>query len=271
MRTTVAALMIVSACTVTPGADAAARPDLQLPVPCGETWQTYTHDDHADPDKIDMVPRGSPALGKPVLASQGGTVVEAEWHDDAGNVVTLDHGDRWRTRYMHLRESSVRVTVGQTVARGQQIAQVGNTGTFTSGPHLHYEQIHDGVVVRPVLNGVPLARSWYPAATPAVSANCGVGPMPPPTLYYVDTFADAPGRATPGGARTGVLHAGTSYVYCKVKGPTVQAGTAWNTWWLRTDLDQGEPFTDQYVSAYYLSRRGNDVAEDNRGVDIRTC
>lgn len=89
--------------------------------------------------------------------------------------------------------------------------------------------------------------------------------------YWVDTFANAPGYSSPGATQTGTLFAGTSYVYCKVWGPQVGSGGAYNHWWLQTDLDAGSPWQNQYVSAYYLSRWGNDEAKDNGGTVIPDC
>jgi hypothetical protein len=98
-------------------------------------------------------------------------------------------------------------------------------------------------------------------------------PPPPPSTskYWVDTFGSAPGYSTPGGTRTGTLNAGTNYVFCKVSGPKVQFGSDYNTWWLKTDLDSGSTWQNQYVSAYYLSRWGNDIAKDNSGNTIPDC
>ena len=87
--------------------------------------------------------------------------------------------------------------------------------------------------------------------------------------FWVDTFADAPGHSTPGGTQTGTLYKGTNYVFCKVWGPEVRVGTAYNHWWMKTDLDVGP--ANQWVSAYYLSRWGNDEAKDNNGVDLPNC
>ena len=55
-----------------------------------------------------------------------------------GNAVILDHGDGWETQYCHLREGSVRVEVGDTVARGEPLGLVGVSG-LTSHPHLHFQ------------------------------------------------------------------------------------------------------------------------------------
>ncbi|MFJ2033839.1 N-acetylmuramoyl-L-alanine amidase [Streptosporangium sp. NPDC087985] len=97
------------------------------------------------------------------------------------------------------------------------------------------------------------------------------GSVPPPAKYWVDTHSAAPGYSSPGGTRTGTLNKGTNYVYCRTWGPNVQVGSDYNHWWLKTDLDSGSPWQNQWVSAYYLARWGNDVAKDNSGNDIRNC
>jgi hypothetical protein len=93
----------------------------------------------------------------------------------------------------------------------------------------------------------------------------------PVSRYWVDTFSAAPGYSSPGGTRTGTLFAGTNYVYCKVLGPVVESGSQHNHWWLRTDLDEGNPTQNQYVSAFYLSHWGDDEAKDNNGTTIEDC
>jgi hypothetical protein len=96
----------------------------------------------------------------------------------------------------------------------------------------------------------------------------GLAPGPAqPATYWVDTFADAPVYASPTSTvRTGTLLKGTNYVYGKVWGPQVGGGASYNHWWLKTDPDVGPG--GQYVSAYYLSRWGNDEAKDNGGAVI---
>jgi hypothetical protein len=98
----------------------------------------------------------------------------------------------------------------------------------------------------------------------------GTTPPPPPAKYRVDTFADAPVYASATSTtQTGTLYKGTDYVYCKVWGRQVGDATTYNHWWLRTDPDVGP--ANQYVSAYYLSRWGNDEAKDNNGTVIPDC
>ncbi|MGH3378770.1 MAG: hypothetical protein ACRDP6_28990 [Actinoallomurus sp.] len=93
--------------------------------------------------------------------------------------------------------------------------------------------------------------------------------------YYVDTFAAAVGYASPDTSDAqGVLNQGTNYVYCRVWGAQVGDSSSYNHWWMRTDLDSvysGKNGAGAYVSAYYLSRWGNDVAKDNNGNDLPDC
>ena len=85
--------------------------------------------------------------GTPILATGGGTVVFSGWHDGGyGFMVIIDHGIGIETLYAHNSRNLVRV--GDEVERGQRIALVGSTGRST-GPHVHYEVLVDGVPVDP--------------------------------------------------------------------------------------------------------------------------
>ncbi len=75
-------------------------------------------------------------IGTPIYATGNGTVVYADWKQGYGKCVIVDHGYGYQTLYGHMNEYKVRV--GQSVNRGEQIGEVGNTGKST-GPHLHYE------------------------------------------------------------------------------------------------------------------------------------
>jgi hypothetical protein len=105
-----------------------------------------------------------------------------------------------------------------------------------------------------------------------------------PRKYFVDTFAVAYGYQDQyclGDGRSGnqrcnrdgELLAGTNYVFCKVWGDRVDFGDGHNHWWLLTDLDNVYSGRDgrSFVSAYYLTRWGNDIARDNNGVEIPDC
>lgn len=78
----------------------------------------------------------SAEVGTPVVSAAGGVVVEGSMHPQYGNLIEIDHGNGFSTRYAHL--SKINVRVGQLVKRGQLIAATGNTGRST-GPHLHFE------------------------------------------------------------------------------------------------------------------------------------
>ncbi len=89
----------------------------------------------------------SAPIGTPVYATGRGRVAFAGWKSGYGNVVEIDHGYNYLTRYAHL--SRVDVSEGQSVDRGEQIGAVGNTGKST-GPHLHYEVRYKGEPQNPV-------------------------------------------------------------------------------------------------------------------------
>ena len=82
----------------------------------------------------------------PVMSTADGTVTFADWDQDLGWLVEIDHGYDISTRYGH--NALLRVDRGQSVRRGQIIALVGNTGRSTA-PHLHYEVLKDNVPVDP--------------------------------------------------------------------------------------------------------------------------
>ena len=87
------------------------------------------------------------AYGSPVVAADGGTVIQAGWNGGYGYCVTIDHGNGLSTLYAH--NSSLLVKVGQKVAQGEQIAKLGSTGNST-GPHCHWEVRVNGKAVNPM-------------------------------------------------------------------------------------------------------------------------
>jgi len=84
--------------------------------------------------------------GAPVRATADGVVVVEGREYGYGNLVEIDHGYGIVTRYGH--NSKHLVEVGDRVKRGQVVSLVGNTGRST-GPHLHYEILLNGVPVSP--------------------------------------------------------------------------------------------------------------------------
>jgi hypothetical protein len=241
------------------------RPDFRLPFECNARIELKTYFGHnPDDKKIDMYRYGMPN-GSPILASADGYVHQQFYPGG----IEIRHGNGWFTTYMHM---SWHVAPGTTVRRGDRIGTMGSVGT--SYPHLHYEQLYapglndagNQHIVNPLLQGVgPIVMDPNRPFDMVSTNTCGSSP----TKFWVDTFADAPGYDTPGGNRTGTLYKGTNYVYCKKWGPEVRVGDAYNHWWMRTDLDVGP--ANQWVSAYYLSRWGNDEAKDNNGAVLPDC
>jgi len=87
--------------------------------------------------------------GQPfAIAADSGRVIYAGWDATGyGNMVFIDHGNGFKTRYGHL--SQISVISGQTVGRGQNVGRVGSTGKST-GPHLHFEIFSNGIRVNPL-------------------------------------------------------------------------------------------------------------------------
>jgi len=84
------------------------------------------------------------AYGTPILATGEGVVIRAAWDQEYGYVVDVQHKNAVVTRYAHAQE--ILVKQGDYVKQSQAIAKVGSTGRST-GPHLHYEVLRDGVAL----------------------------------------------------------------------------------------------------------------------------
>lgn len=85
-------------------------------------------------------------LGTPVIAAADGRVSFVGWQKGLGKLVTVDHGNGYKSSYGHL--SVILVQDHQEVRRGEVIGRVGNTG-YSTGPHLHYEIYLKGRLVNP--------------------------------------------------------------------------------------------------------------------------
>lgn len=92
------------------------------------------------------------ALGTPVRSVGDGTVVTAGWNGSYGNFISIRHNGTYTTNYAHL--SKINVRRGQKVSQGQTIGAVGSTG-FSTGPHLHYEMVKNGVKINPLAEVLP--------------------------------------------------------------------------------------------------------------------
>ena len=112
------------------------------PLKCG--WLSADFYDYPHHNGIDL----AAPYGTPVYAAAEGVVEQAGWYGEYGICVILRHADGSRTLYGH--NSSVSVSVGQTVKQGEKIANVGSTGNST-GNHLHFEIRVDGRMIDPLV------------------------------------------------------------------------------------------------------------------------
>ena len=84
--------------------------------------------------------------GTPIYAAESGQVISAEYHWSWGNNVLIWHNGTYSTRYAHC--SSLAVSAGEYVQKGQVIGYAGSTGNST-GPHLHFEVLQSGSTTNP--------------------------------------------------------------------------------------------------------------------------
>ncbi|MFC4532546.1 CHAP domain-containing protein [Sphaerisporangium dianthi] len=202
----------------------------------------------------------------------------ADISEGSGGVLTgwassfKNYGTQYGT--WHTRSSGYQPVAGDAVVfdwEGDGVINHVGIVTSNDGSSVYTIEGNSGSPSRTRAKSYALGSSSIVGYSAPVDGSSPPPPPPPPSKYWVDTFAAAAGYSTPGGTRTGTLNKGTNYVFCKVWGPIVQVGSDYNHWWLRTDLDSGSPWQNQYVSAYYLKHWGNDEAKDNGGVVIRDC
>lgn len=84
--------------------------------------------------------------GAPVYASASGYVQRAGWYGGYGKYIKISHDYGYATAYGHL--SSIEISAGDYVSKGQIIGYVGSTG-YSTGPHLHFEVLLYGEQVNP--------------------------------------------------------------------------------------------------------------------------
>lgn len=143
-----------------------ARNRLPTVLPVNAAWSGSAYGWRADPftqqralhEGVDF----SADVGTPIVAAAGGIVITAEYHPEYGNLLEIDHGNGYSTRYAHA--SKLHVALGQLIKRGQRIADVGSTGRST-GPHLHFEVRFNGASINPARF---LARADKPDTPPVV-------------------------------------------------------------------------------------------------------
>ena len=84
--------------------------------------------------------------GTPIMASGDGVILKSSWCGGGGNCVKIKHNSTYSTVYAHLSKFANGIRKGKRIKQGQIIGYVGSTGKST-GPHLHYEVIHNGLKI----------------------------------------------------------------------------------------------------------------------------
>ena len=85
-------------------------------------------------------------MGTPIMASGEGKIVRARWCGGGGNCVKIKHNSTYSTVYAHMSKFGKNIKEGVRIKQGQIIGYVGSTGMST-GPHLHYEVIENGIKI----------------------------------------------------------------------------------------------------------------------------
>lgn len=129
--------------------DGVTKGQMSWPVPiCSNMSRGWKSGHYA----LDIANGPITVLNKAACAADGGTVVYAGWNGAYGYYVKIQHANGLATAYAHL--NSIKVVKGQTVSRNQVIGLIGSTGRST-GPHLHFEVLKNGVRVNPLLYVTP--------------------------------------------------------------------------------------------------------------------
>lgn len=153
------------------------------------TCGTLSYEGHDGTD-FALPSRAAMAAGVQVLAAAPGVVkgtrdgvadfVPPVPGKECGNGVVIDHADGWQTQYCHLRNGSIRVQPGQTVAAGTVLGLVGQSGK-AEFPHLHLSLRKDGAQIDPFRpDAAPECAPKPPPATPAAAAVTGLWQEPMP-------------------------------------------------------------------------------------------
>lgn len=171
-RTAPAAVAAATVLLTASVAVAAPTTVFEMPFPCGQTWTGTTYAKHSpNPSSIDW--NRADDVDDAVVAAAPGTISVAQAVDKGGygKYVVIDHANGEKSVYAHLNR--LLVTVGQRVDQGQQIGNVGSTGSST-GPHLHFEERVGGATVAAYFHGVKYAVGKAQAST-----NCVDTPLAP--------------------------------------------------------------------------------------------
>ena len=105
--------------------------------------------------------------GTPIMASGNGIIKKVGWCGGGGNCIKIRHNSTYETIYAHMSKFARGIKIGVRVKQGQTIGYVGSTGKST-GPHLHYEFLMNGVHRNPrtIHKKLPKAKSLAASEMP---------------------------------------------------------------------------------------------------------
>lgn len=218
-----------------------ATPSFQLPFPCGQVWAGQTRTNHSPQSSVDF--NRTNDLGDTVSAAAGGTVTRVEnlGNQSYGRWIEISHGSGWTTRYAHLSVQSVRR--GQVVSKGQKIGEVGSTGGST-GPHLHFEERHNGSAVRAAFDG--RGALYFGTRNYTSQNSCGGGGGVTGRVNTAGAPLTVRAGASTGTAAVGsVADGATVKITCQKRGQSVTGTYGTSTLW---DHISGGFIADAYVS-----------------------
>jgi hypothetical protein len=188
------------------------KPDFALPVK-GPITCKYGVKDNMHPNGHHGVDFGV-AEGTPVQSVGAGRVIDTSISKALGNTIKVDHGNGYVSRYCHLQTTLARV--GDNVVKGQVIAKSGNTGTATTGAHLHLEMYKNGSYMDPMLvlggavsavTGSAESGAGATGATSAVGSAAALGYSPD---YSAPQKASVPASYSGAGIAGGAASVSTS-------------------------------------------------------------
>ena len=131
-------------------------PHTLMTKPVGEGRLTSGHGYRFSPTGLPLpkkhrgIDYGAPT-GTPIFAAGSGVIDKLYVSSSYGNYIRIKHANGFSTAYAHMDEFASGLENGSQVTRGQRIGNVGSTGR-SSGPHLHYELLHNGRFVDPLFS-----------------------------------------------------------------------------------------------------------------------
>ena len=218
----------------------AVAPRFELPFPCGQVWSGQTRTNHSPANAVDF--NRTDDYGDPVVAAAAGTVtrVDNEGSVSYGRWIEISHGNGYTTRYAHL--SAQLVSVGQHVSQGQRIGRLGSTGGST-GPHLHFEERHNGAAIRASFHG---AGALYWGTRSYTSHNACGGGSASGTVNTAGASLTVRAGASTSTAAVGYVADGTHVtITCQKHGQTISGTYGTSSLW--DDIGNGY-VADAYVA-----------------------